>query len=120
MGQEIQRWRIRQGQVDRRTWRCIWGIALACELNKDIFADEWYTAVKYDLKNSDFIYICFVLPSEYRFDNKPISWHKQALIFAINFAKQCGIRPFDCLKKNIVKLTDRQKRGVIKGNGDNR
>ena len=32
----------------------------------------------------------------------------------------CDIDPLECLKSNIAKLADRQERGVINGNGDER
>ena len=42
------------------------------------------------------------------------------LAYAKTFAGECGIDPLDCLRRNIAKLADRQERGVIKGNGDER
>ena len=42
------------------------------------------------------------------------------LVYAKTFAKQCGIDPLDCLKRNIAKLAGRKERGTIGGNGDER
>ena len=39
---------------------------------------------------------------------------------AKRIALELGIKPYDCLVRNIKKLYDRKERGVIKGNGDKR
>lgn len=40
--------------------------------------------------------------------------------FVKTLAGQCGIDPLDCLRRNIAKLADRQARGTLTGNGDER
>lgn len=94
-----------------------WGIALACELGGYSFEELW----RFDEKEH-FTDIMFPIPSssidwEWRLDKERICKY---LIFAKTFAEQCGIDPLECLRRNIAKLADRQKRGVIKENGDER
>lgn len=94
-----------------------WGLALACELGRHSFANVWENAVDYyDLD------ISFFTPAIR--DAYSIKMHtlkvSRAMGFAKNFAKCVGIDPLECLKRNISKLADRQERGVIKGNGDER
>lgn len=52
--------------------------------------------------------------------NDRIEYLRDVLIAMINEHTGNGIDPLDCLRRNIAKLADRQERGVIKGNGDER
>lgn len=91
-----------------------WGIALACEIDNEKFEDMWYRSYKqYTLL------IEAITP--HNFSKGGLILNKLSVLsFAKTFAEECGIDPIDCLKRNIAKLTDRQERGVIKGNGDER
>ena len=80
---------------------CFWFIALQCELLKFDFAKVYKMKI------------------ESIYDNRILQIARR-----LSFVKsQCAehmLKPLDCMKRNIAKLSSRKARGVIKGNGDKR
>lgn len=124
IGEAFGKWGklFRDGEFDKEKLAdelgdVFWGVALACELGGYSFEELW----GFDY-NKPYLDVMFSSPNYF----KDWSWNIKkedawrTLVFTKTFAKQCGIDPLDCLKRNIAKLADRQERGVIKGNGDNR
>lgn len=94
-----------------------WGVALACELRGCSFEELWGKEEVYD--SVDLWVWC---PTAFA-DLATIFCREELwniCSFAKVFAKQCGIDPLDCLKRNIAKLAGRKERGTIGGNGDER
>lgn len=124
IGETFGKWgkQFRDGSFDKEKLTdelgdVFWGLALACELGGYDFDELWK-----DEEDISFVEIMFTAPVyfedwKWSLDEREV-W--RYLIFAKTFAKQCGIDPLECLKRNIAKLADRQERGVIKGNGDDR
>ncbi len=124
IGEAFGKWgkKFRDGEFDKEKLTdelgdVFWGVALACELGGYDFEELWgkkkkkpYIEIMYPCP------ICFI-DWEWALEEKEV-W--KYLAYAKTFAKECGINPLDCLKRNIAKLADRQARGVIKGNGDER
>lgn len=126
IGEAFGKWgkKFRDGEFDKdkladELGDVFWGIALACELGGYEFENLW----KYNYNRKCF-YVDAYFPIPYQFNE--LNWTifdgvaSKFLAWARIFAEQCGIDPLECLKRNIAKLADRQERGVIKGNGDER
>ena len=121
IGEALGKWgkKFRDGEFDKEKLTdelgdVFWGVALACELDGEKFENLWYRSY-----NEYFLLIEAITP--HKFSKGGLILNKlSALSFAKTFAEECGIDPLDCLKCNIAKLADRQARGVIKGNGDER
>lgn len=121
IGEAFGKWgkKFRDGDFDKdkltdELGDVFWGVALGCELYGKSFEDLWSRSC-----NLDFLPIEVKTPD--RFFKSGLRLNMLfVLSFAKTFAEQCGIDPLDCLRRNIAKLADRQERGVIKGNGDNR
>lgn len=125
IGEAFGKWgkKFRDGEFDKEKLTdelgdVFWGVALACELGGYSFAElleESYV--------KDYLDLIFYSPKRF-FISQPKSLFKWEICdymsFAKTFAEECGIDPLDCLRRNIAKLADRQERGVIKGNGDER
>lgn len=94
-----------------------WGIALACELGGYSFEELW--GIEVDKPYLEVMFLCpiYFIDCECEFEGKDVWKH---LNFTKAFAKQCGIDPLDCLKRNIAKLAGRKERGTLGGNGDER
>lgn len=124
IGEAFGKWgkKFRDGEFDKEKLTdelgdVFWGLALACELGGRNFADVWENAIDYFELDVEF----FVPAIRDVFSAKTHTLKASGPMgFAKNFAKCVGIDPLDCLKRNIAKLADRQERGVIKGNGDER
>lgn len=124
IGEAFGKWgkQFRDGEFDKdkladELGDVFWGVALACELGGYSFEELWGKEEVYD--SVDLWVWC---PTDFT-DLSTIFCHDELWnisSFAKTFAKQCGIDPLDCLRRNIAKLADRQERGVIKGNGDER
>lgn len=121
IGEAFGKWgkQFRDGSFDKdkltdELGDVFWGVALACELYGKRFEDCWSRSY-----NLDFLPIEIKTPN--RFFQSGLRLNMLfVLSFAKTFAAECGIDPLECLKRNIAKLADRQERGVIKGNGDER
>lgn len=96
---------------------CYWQLALLCQLKKLPFDSFFKQAKSGDV---DEIKVSSV-----------VDWNRStndydffAITAFFNYLKSiCAVyclKPSDCLRANIRKLASRQKRGVIKGNGDSR
>lgn len=124
IGEAFGKWgkKFRDGEVDKdkltdELGDVFWGLALACELGGYSFDRLW----KFN-DGEHFTEFMFPIPSastywEWSIEKERICKH---LMFAKTFAKECGIDPLDCLKRNIAKLAGRQERGTLTGNGDER
>ena len=124
VGEAFGKWgkKFRDGEFDKdkltdELGDVFWGLALACELGGYSFYELW----RFN-DNKPFLELMFPTPVsfidwEWDLEQKEV-W--KILLYAKTFAEECGIDHLDCLKRNIAKLADRQERGVIKGNGDNR
>lgn len=128
IGEAFGKWgkKFRDGEFDKEKLTdelgdVFWGVALACELGGYNFKELWQESSG-RVFDFDFFELKMILP--YGFELKTyeqsLSSVSSVLVFAKTFAMQCGIDPLECLKRNIAKLADRQARGVIKGNGDER
>lgn len=128
IGEAFGKWgkKFRDGEFDKEKLTdelgdVFWGIALACELGGYNFEELWNRRIdlKYQRGLLEFRTFC---PKEFNYWNCEISTSSILCVlrFTRTFAKECGINPHDCLRRNIAKLADRQERGVIKGNGDER
>lgn len=124
IGEVLGKWgkKFRDGEFDKEKLAdelgdVFWGIALACELGGYSFEELW--GFDEEKPYIEIMYPCpiYFIDWEWEFEEKDVWKH---LNFTKAFAKQCGIDPLDCLRRNIAKLADRQERGVIKGNGDER
>lgn len=121
IGEAFGKWgkKFRDGEFDKEKLTdelgdVFWGVALGCELYGKSFEDLWSRSC-----NLDFLPIEVKTPD--RFFKSGLRLNMLfVLSFAKTFAEECGIDPLNCLKRNIAKLADRQERGVIKGNGDER
>ena len=96
---------------------CFWQVALKCVLQNKKFEQE-YKKVKKE-KCSGMYLINFWI-SENEAMQHQITALSVVIKSLINICEIYKLRPIDCLYSNIKKLASRQKRGVIKGNGDNR
>lgn len=124
IGEAFGKWgkKFRDGEFDKdkltdELGDVFWGIALACELGGYSFDRLW----KFN-DGEHFTEFMFPIPSsttdwEWRIEKERICKH---LMFAKTFAKECGIDPLKCLRRNIAKLAGRKERGTIGGNGDDR
>lgn len=124
IGEAFGKWgkKFRDGEFDKEKLTdelgdVFWGVALACELGEYSFEKLWNIE-----GNALYIETMLATPVsfidwEWTLVEKDVWRH---LIFAKNFAEQCGIDPLDCLRRNIAKLAGRKERGTIGGNGDNR
>lgn len=124
LGAAVGKWGklFRDGKFDKdklidKLGDVFWGLALACELGGYSFEELWTID-----NDKPFIETMFSTPNyfadwDWALEEKEV-WNY--LAYTKTFAKECGIDPLDCLKRNIAKLADRQERGVIKGNGDER
>lgn len=124
IGEAFGKWskKFRDGEFDKdkltdELGDVFWGIALACELGGYDFEELWKNE-----EDISFVEIMFTTPVyfedwEWPLDEREV-W--RFLMFTKTFAEQCGIDPLECLRRNVAKLADRQERGVIKGNGDER
>ena len=124
IGEALGKWgkKFRDGEFDKEKLTdelgdVFWGVALACELGGYNFDELWGID-----NDKPFVEIMFPTPDyfsdwNWSLEEKEVWKH---LVYTKTFAKQCGIDPLDCLRRNIAKLADRQARGVIKGNGDQR
>lgn len=124
IGEAFGKWgkKLRDGKFDKKKLTdelgdVFWGVALACELGEYNFRKLWRST-----NAGPSIGIKYFLPKTIMRGNVFLSEEhiKCVIWFAKNFAKQCSIDPLECLRRNIAKLADRQERGVIKGNGDER
>lgn len=124
IGEAFGKWgkKFRDGEFDKEKLAdelgdVFWGVALACELGGYSFEELWGKEEVYD--SVDLWVWC---PTGFA-DLSTIFCHDELWIissFAKTFAKQCGIDPLDCLKRNIAKLAGRKERGTLTGNGDER
>lgn len=113
--------KIRGDEITKRDFveelgDCFWFCALACELEKLKFENVFKYAKE---QNLDDVY----MDLDFAFDTKDseISLMPEGYIEAVKaFCKKLNIKPSDCMRANIRKLTNRYNRNVIKGNGDNR
>lgn len=124
IGEAFGKWgkKFRDGSFDKdkladELGDVFWGLALACELAERKFEDIWNVC-----KSRTVVSLVVFSPSTLCENAEALRMLDLTMVmeFAKTFAKQCGIDPLDCLKRNIAKLADRQERGVIKGNGDER
>ena len=124
VGEAFGKWgkKFRDGEFDKdkltdELGDVFWGVALACELGERKFEDIWNVC-----KNRTVVSFVVFSPSTLRENAEALRMLDLIMVmeFAKTFAEQCGIDPLDCLRRNIAKLADRQERGVIKGNGDER
>ena len=119
IGEAFGKWgkKFRDGEFDKEKLTdelgdVFWGLALACELKGESFERNWACEYK-----KNFIGIGFYTPNNFNPIKIDMVYISGIIDFAKTFAKECGIDPLDCLRRNIAKLADRQERGVIKGNG---
>lgn len=124
IGEAFGKWgkKFRDGSFDKdkltdELGDVFWGVALACELGGYDFEELWKNE-----EDISFVEIMFTTPVyfedwEWPLDEREV-W--RLLMFAKTFAKECGIDPLDCLRRNIAKLAGRQERGTLGGNGDER
>lgn len=124
IGEAFGKWgkKFRDGEFDKEKLTdelgdVFWGIALACELGGYSFEELWEKEEIYDAVE---LWVC--CPVKFAALSMIFSYDElwNIFSFAKTFAEECGIDPLDCLKRNVAKLADRQERGVIKGNGDER
>lgn len=122
IGEAFGKWgkKFRDGSFDKdkladELGDVFWGLALACELKGESFERNWASKYK-----KHFIGLGFYTPNNFNPIKICMVDISGVIDFAKRFAEQCGIAPLDCLRRNIAKLADRQERGVIRGNGDNR
>lgn len=124
IGEAFGKWgkKFRDGEFDKdkltdELGDVFWGVALACELGGYDFEELWDEEELQAQK-----VITFPMPNFFKSDDWIIEYGEALgyLNFAKTFAEQCGIDPLDCLRRNIAKLADRQERGTIGGNGDER
>ena len=121
IGEAFGKWgkKFRDGEFDKEKLAdelgdVFWGIALACELDGEKFEDMWY-------RSYNQYYLLIEAKTPHKFTKGGLILNKLSVLsFAKTFAEECGIDPLECLRRNIAKLADRQERGVIKGNGDER
>lgn len=96
---------------------CFWFVALGCEIIGSSFQNVFEAA-----KSNSYDKILSI----HYFDKSRIEFkiRRETLIswcaIVKGACKEMDIKPIDCLKENIEKLSSRQDRGQIKGNGDNR
>lgn len=122
IGEAFGKWgkKFRDGEFDKdkltdELGDVFWGLALACELKGESFERNWACEYK-----KYFIGIGFYTPNNFNPIKIDMVYISGIIDFAKTFCEQCEIDPLECLRRNIAKLADRQGRGVIKGNGDNR
>jgi len=95
---------------------CFWFCALACELEKLKF-ENVFKCEKAQILEELYMDILFTFDTK---GNK-ISLIPEGYIQAVKaFCKKLNIKPSDCIRANIRKLTSRYNRNIIKGNGDYR
>lgn len=124
VGEAFGKWgkQFRDGEFDKdkladELGDVFWGVALACELGEYNFRKLWRsTNVGTSIK------VKYLFPKNFMRGRVCLSEDhiKCTIWFAKTFAKQCGIDPLDCLRRNIAKLAGRKERGTLTGNGDNR
>lgn len=128
IGEAFGKWgkKFRDGEFDKKKLTdelgdVFWGVALACELGGYNFDFLWDESVGHK-PCSDFVRVKIFLPDTFNSNKLGLDVFAafEIFIFTKTFAEECGIDPIDCLRRNIAKLADRQARGVIKGNGDER
>ena len=103
--------------VENRSWRTPIRGEIAIHASASKTEDDWEDAIDYYDLDIEF----FTPAIRDVFSAKMHRLNASRVMgFAKNFAKCVGIDPLECLKRNIAKLADRQERGVIKGNGDER
>ena len=124
IGEAFGKWgkKFRDGEFDKdkladELGDIFWGVALACELGGYSFEELWGKEEVYI-----FVELRVWCPAEFA-DLATIFCHDELwniCSFTKTFAKQCGIDPLDCLRRNIAKLAGRKERGTLGGNGDER
>lgn len=128
IGEAFGKWgkKFRDGSFDKdkladELGDVFWGLALACELGGYNFEKLWNRKIDTEQRRGILQFKVFC-PKEFFCCDFELHISSVLYIsrFTKTFAEQCGIDPLDCLRRNIAKLADRQERGVIKGNGDER
>lgn len=105
-----------------------WSLALLCEIEKISFLNKINCAKKQKKSLSDscptklalYIDINASLREMVSDRIKRISFIDSGFACFFHYCKEYRFKVSDVLRENIRKLASRQKRGVIKGNGDNR
>lgn len=93
-----------------------WTVALVCELKKESFASIFKKTKPLEEVGAHIIFIFQECGIEFELD---FEISRQIAILK----KLCyclGIKPSDCMRANIAKLSKRQAQGKLRGDGDNR
>lgn len=125
IGEAFGKWgkKFRDGEFDKEKLAdelgdVFWGLALACELGGYSFDCLWEES-----HVNNYITLGFYSPERF-FTRQAKFLLRWEICYYMSFVKtlagQCGIDPLECLRRNIAKLADRQERGTLGGNGDER